>query len=972
MFFSNGMLASAQNWKLKADADFHYYFTDSLQVYLPKYDSIFKNELFLLQKQLNYHVNQPISIFVTDQFSTIASLQNISQITENGSGGIIILEQKKVVLHISMSAEEIKKEFRMVAASVLIDEMMNGGSLQDKLRNANLIHLPDWVVPGLTFYLGDQWSASTDNAWRVLHDEKGLYDFNAIPNEYLAIKGAAIWKYITYKYGENAIPTILYMSRLTRKFNTALFYAYQISMFDVYKGAIAYYQNGYEYDQQKPNPIHGLTLKSDGLLDLCIIDQNQFYTLEQTYQGLSLYYHNLSKQKKTTIYKLKSTEFPNPKFTGNIQFQKNVISLALSTSKGLKIVEIQDNEVSETLVPLTWYSRCIQRDNDYYFLQSSLNSSKLFRWNANGIELLYSSPVYIESFDIVRDRLIISEEIFPGNRLKVLNLDNNSLVNEKELPAGLKQVVWANDSVVLFNSVQSGIWNGQLWNLSSNKIERVTNYRSNIAYHYYSKQVFAEYLERGELSSLFLADFIPTAEFYTYDSIDPAYFINRKTAQTSLQAFKKKIEIDSLESYTFQSPVNPSFEFKLANYDSLANSELNKNKLSETDVLAPNIFKPTQLVVKVNNGLMLNSQVAYLAEIPTLTPNNINVRVASIFKNQFENKQLQVAYAGLIQQGAQDVGLQYKSVSIWEKEVVALHRQRVQYLIEERHRYITDYLSFGVSRNIGNPLKIYVNADIRSDRSNLLAIDKESLSSPSQHRAFSSIKLGSELHLEGKNYFFNSTLSVAPQIQLNEPGFNTTIDFSANGFRNLNYWLDIKIKARGATSLGNNPNVYSLGGTSNDVFSNYYARPLGSNVSVSLVNLIYGVRGFPVNYRNGSTFGLVNVELELKPLHLIFARPLTSEVFSNLRLVPFTDLASSFYGKSIYDPKNNLNTRVITSSTGTIVAEVNAFKNPFIYSAGLGVSSKIYNYNVRLDYALGFEDGEILNRNFHLSFGYTL
>jgi len=968
----NASFVFAQNWKLKSDADFHYYYTDSLQVFLPKYDSIFKNELFLLQKQLNYHVDQPIDIFITDQYSAVYSLKNRPQITEESSGGIILLEQKKVILHIAMSSEEIKKQFRAVAASVLIDEMMNGGSLQDKLRNANLIHLPDWVVPGLTFYLSDQWSASTDNTWRVLHDENGLKDFNAIPDKYLEIKGAAMWKYITYKYGENAISTILYMSRLTRKFNAALFYAYQISMYDVYTGALAFYKIGYENDQQKPNPIHGRKLKSDGLIDLCVVDQNQFYTLQNTTVGINLVYHNTASAKTETIYKLSFTEYPNPMFSGNIQCQGKTISLMLNTSRGLKIVTIENNKIVNKDVPLRWYSKCIKKDNDYYLLQANINGSTIYKWNKEGLQLVFKIENYIESFDILNNKLVFILQTASKSIIQEVDLTNNVVLAENEMSFGIRQVVWANDSVVLFNSEQSGIWNGQVWNIQSNKVNKVTNYRSNIAYHFYSNQVFAEYLERGQYSSLFLADYIPTEEFYTYDIIEPAYFKSVKSVQTSLQAFKKKIEIDSLEIYTFQSPINPAFDFKLANFDSLANSEINKAKLIGTDVLAPDLFKPANLVVKLNNGLMFNSQAAYLEEIPRLTPNNINVRIASIFKNQFQNKQLQVAYAGLIQQGTQDIGLQYSTISNWRKEITALHRQRVQFLIEERRRFTTDLVSFGVSRRISKPINVFGNINLRSDRSNLLAIDKESLSFPAQHKAFASLVLGSKVQLESRNYAFSSLAKISTQLQLTQPGFNTTVDVSANFATKLNYWATINLKTRGATSFGNNPNIFSLGGAQWDVFSRYYNRSVGTNVSPSIIHLIYGVRGFPVNYRNGSTFGLANLEVELKPLHLLFSRPLTSEVFSNFKVIPFADLASSFYGKNMYDAKNNLNTRTITSSTGTIIAEVNAFKNPLIYAAGCGIATKIYSYNVRLDYALGYEDGRILNRNFHLSFGYVL
>lgn len=962
----------AQNWQLKANADFNFYFTDSLNKLLPVYDSIFKLELAKLQKQLNYHANQPIDIFITDKISIANDLNQGSQIEVQGSGGIINMELTPVVLITTMGYNESKIVFRKAAASLLLDEMMNGGTLQDKVRNANLIHLPDWVLPGLVHYLSDEWSTETDNTWRMLHDELGLNRFNAIPANQVHIKGAAMWKYITYKYGDNAIQTILYMARLTRKFNAALFYAYQVSMSEIYRGALNFYETGYQIDQQKPNPINGITYNADKLLDIYIKNQSTYYTLEQKSLGMALYVVNAQTNEKEKLYVLANNELTHSPFSGSIQVQGKDVYVYISTKDGVIQRSSKDNFASYKPIGISTISQCKQVAETTYFLQSNLLVSKLFLWNGKSLSALWAYDGWVESFDINKNKLVYIKRAGINATIGIHNLSNGNKQEVEFKNEQIKQVIWANDSILLFNSNHNGIWNGRLYNVNTGALSSVTNYRSNIGYHYYSKEVFAEFLSIGKYSSLYLAEYIPTSEFYTYDSIESAYFSKVLVLASEGESKNTKTKVDSLSNYTFQSPVNFNFDFTLSNYDSLSKVEANKNRLLDGNVLAPNVFKPSKLVVKLNNGLLINNQTAFLNQIPTLTPNHITIGLATLFKNQFSNQELAVFYNGFIQQGAQDIGLIYSKRNLWQSQLTALHRQRVLFKNESRLRYSTDVVSYSLTKKVSNPVLFYVNPIIRWDRNSTLAIDKESLDAPDVHKVFSSLALGFKTNFSNNRSLFQAKLNVAPQIAFIPNGFNTTLNLAVNYKYQPLYWLSIEALGLAGTSVGNLPNVFSLGGVQNDVLSNYYERPIGNNVQTSLIHLVYGLRGFDVNYRNGTTFGLINVEMPLNLLDLAFRRPITSEVFSNIAFIPFFDMATSYYGKNIYDTKNNLNRGIISSSTGTIIAEVNAFKNPFVYATGVGLSTQVYNYKIRFDYALGMEEGKVASSMLHFTFGFAL
>jgi hypothetical protein len=79
---------------------------------------------------------------------------------------------------------------------------------------------------------------------------------------------------------------------------------------------------------------------------------------------------------------------------------------------------------------------------------------------------------------------------------------------------------------------------------------------------------------------------------------------------------------------------------------------------------------------------------------------------------------------------------------------------------------------------------------------------------------------------------------------------------------------------------------------------------------------------------------------------------------------------TSYYGRTIFDNANVLNQSSVATETGSIVILVNAFKNPFIGSAGLGFGSRVFGYMVSLDAAIGYESQVINEPMFHLNIGH--
>jgi hypothetical protein len=162
-----------------------------------------------------------------------------------------------------------------------------------------------------------------------------------------------------------------------------------------------------------------------------------------------------------------------------------------------------------------------------------------------------------------------------------------------------------------------------------------------------------------------------------------------------------------------------------------------------------------------------------------------------------------------------------------------------------------------------------------------------------------------------------------------------------------------------------------LGGAAGDVLIKDENRSFSEYKQAALYTNLYGIRGFNANYRNGNTFCSMQTQFESKVLEYVLKRPITAEVFANLKGHVFIDVATAFYGSGIYDEANVLSTSKVESSTKALLIEINAYKNPIIASTGVGASTFIYGYKVSFDYAFGLEERKFKTPVLHLSLGHS-
>lgn len=174
-------------------------------------------------------------------------------------------------------------------------------------------------------------------------------------------------------------------------------------------------------------------------------------------------------------------------------------------------------------------------------------------------------------------------------------------------------------------------------------------------------------------------------------------------------------------------------------------------------------------------------------------------------------------------------------------------------------------------------------------------------------------------------------------------------------------------------SFGSSKLIYYLGGVDN--WRNFSSStptfiPLSEiritpDENYSFQTVATNLRGFSQNIRNGSNFALINSELRLPIIRYLANYPLSNTFFENLQIVGFFDVGTAWTGISPWAKENGYDRDFIYS--GSLEIEIDAERDPFVAGYGFGVRSQLLGYFIRLDWAWGIENQQLLPGVFYFS-----
>ena len=226
MTFGKNRIQYPKSEVLESEFFASFYRYDRFDVYfypegkeLAEYVSRFAyRELARMENFFEYSLSKRLIFLVYNRLSDYrqSNIGLISGRDETNIGGVTKILDNKVFLYFEGDYKRFDRQIMAAIAEVVMQEMLYGGSVRDRLASSALLNLPEWYYKGLISFISKGWDIETENRVKdgIL---SGRFDkFNRLEGQDAIDAGHSIWNFISESFGKSVIPTIVYFSRINR------------------------------------------------------------------------------------------------------------------------------------------------------------------------------------------------------------------------------------------------------------------------------------------------------------------------------------------------------------------------------------------------------------------------------------------------------------------------------------------------------------------------------------------------------------------------------------------------------------------------------------------------------------------------------------------------------------------------------------------------------------------------------------
>lgn len=126
--------------------------------------------------------------------------------------GNIILDNSSIYLYYCGNAKTVTLKLKERLAEILINGMLYGNTVKERLKNNREINVPDWYVSGLAKYVSGNKAPNT--SWMADYYEGKLkLNLNLTDKNELAEFGHAVFNHINDSFGINKLRQIFFIPR---------------------------------------------------------------------------------------------------------------------------------------------------------------------------------------------------------------------------------------------------------------------------------------------------------------------------------------------------------------------------------------------------------------------------------------------------------------------------------------------------------------------------------------------------------------------------------------------------------------------------------------------------------------------------------------------------------------------------------------------------------------------------------------
>jgi len=204
-----------------------------------------ENNMSNLEKILDHRLGGRIEIICYNTLSDYKQGNFGLEDINLNTGGYTQVVNNRVLVYLNGDHADIERQLKEGLSLVLLNELLYGGNLQERIQNAAFLNLPQWYLQGLTSYLAKNWDVSLDNKMKDALQANKKFRFNRLAQAEPVFAGHSFWKYLADKYDPDVIANLVYITKLTRNYESAIAYVTNLEFPEIIADYTSYFQNVY-------------------------------------------------------------------------------------------------------------------------------------------------------------------------------------------------------------------------------------------------------------------------------------------------------------------------------------------------------------------------------------------------------------------------------------------------------------------------------------------------------------------------------------------------------------------------------------------------------------------------------------------------------------------------------------------------------------------------------------------------------
>ena len=163
-----------------------------------------------LIKDMDFLINNRISLIVYDSHNDFQETNTTDSYLSQGIGGFTEPFKNRVVFPFEGDYHKFRHVIHHEMVHAVIQDMLFGGNLQNRVKSNISLNLPLWFHEGLAEFLSTGWETNTDMFIRDAIINEYLPEINRLSGYFAYRGGQSVFRYIADTYGREKIGELLH------------------------------------------------------------------------------------------------------------------------------------------------------------------------------------------------------------------------------------------------------------------------------------------------------------------------------------------------------------------------------------------------------------------------------------------------------------------------------------------------------------------------------------------------------------------------------------------------------------------------------------------------------------------------------------------------------------------------------------------------------------------------------------------